>query len=389
MKTKTIVAVLLTLAVCLFSLEIWRHAGSGEDTGDTRPRADAGLTDSDHPGVPGESTSVSPALRTQPSDIARRRSNTQAEAAEFVKALCVASDQGQPEVVEALVQNVPRTPACSEELQRVITDPSSSMQLKRSSAVALLRMGVKENTEFILDQSLAASMGGNSKLSAALASALATELSPASAEAMFDFLLGSGHFSGSPASTVPDEVTTTVRKVLREAADATAVGTLAASLYMDAASTHNHNALKELAEGVRSPVMFALLAVDAYRGGSTEGANSFLDPIGHGSDQHALQALMLAASQEPGLAPMVTDRVYNWVQQNQQSVAPSWLSQYLADRSQPAGVRVAAAYGYVALGNADVANRALQKALRGEQDPEVYLPLRNLLTAIAESGNQQ
>lgn len=297
---------------------------------------------------------------------------------EFIAALSDAVAKGDAGAINLVLEQVPNSEDCIGALKSLVTAQTSGAELRRYAAEALVRSGLKESVEFVLDHILAARRAGDTGLAETLQYSLAAPTSVEGARALFDLLLGTGRYAGN-TTALPEDLRATVRKAIRLAPDQEAIGDLAAQYYLDPQIGQRHEALLELFDGVAQPAMLSTLAVRAYQAGSPENAGQFLDRLAQSGDPGVVRAFVQAASQEPALLNTAAEKLYAWTLAHKHQAQPGLFIEYLSDTARPAAQRIVAAFGLAGIEDAQEANRALNKTLTVETDPEVRAILTSLL----------
>lgn len=297
---------------------------------------------------------------------------------EFIAALRDAVAKGDAGVIDLVLEQVPNSEDCIGTLKSLVAAQTSGVELRRYAAEALVRSGSKEGVEFVVDQILAARQSGDTSLAETLLYSLVAPTSVEGARALFDLLLGTGRYAGN-TTDLPEDLRATVRKAIRLAPDQEAVGDLAAQYYLDPQISWRNEALLELFDGVAQPAMLSSLAVRAYQAGSPENAGHFLDRLVQSGDPGVVRAFVQAASQEPALLSAAAEKLYAWTLSHKQQAQLGLFIEYLTDSTRPAVQRIVAAFGVAGIEDAQEANRALNKTLTVETDPEVRATLTLLL----------
>lgn len=297
---------------------------------------------------------------------------------QFISALSDAVAKGDPRALNLVLEQVPNSSDCIGALKSLVAAQTSGAELRRYAAEALVRSGSKEGVEFVVDQILAAKVAGDTSAAETLQYSLATPTSVEGARALLDLLLGTGRYAGN-TTALPENLRETVRKAIRLAPDQEAIGDLAAQYYLDQQISGRNEALLELFEGIAQPTMLSALAVRAYQAGSPENAGQFLDRLAQNGDPGVVRALVQAASQEPALRNAAAEKLFAWTLAHRQQAQPGLFIEYLSDSARPAAQRIVAAFGLAGIEDAQEANRALNKTLTVETDPEVRATLTSLL----------
>jgi hypothetical protein len=308
-------------------------------------------------------------------------------AAEFLAALEEAVAKADAGALSAVLEKVPSSADCVAALKGIVTASSSSGELRRYAAEALVRSGSREAVEFVLDQILSAQKSGDSGLAETLKYSLAAPTGVEGVQAMFDLLLGTGRYAGD-AIAVPEDLRSTVRKAIRLAANQEAIGNVAAQYYLNLQVSGRNDALLELFDGVAHPSMLSALAVKAYQAGSAENAIQFLDHLAQSGDPGAVRAFMQTVSHEPALLNDAAEQLYAWSLKHPQLAQAGLFAEYLSDSTCTSAQRIAAAFGLAGIEDTLYAISALNKALAVETDTSVRANLVALL-GFLQQGQQQ
>lgn len=325
-----------------------------------------------------EQQNAKPATRPETGQGQLHETPPKMSSGEFIAALSDAVAKGDAGAINLVLEQVPNSQDCIGALKSLVAAQTSGAELRRYAAEALVRSGSKEGVEFVVDQILAARRVGDTGLAETLQYSLAAPTSVEGARALFDLLLGTGRYAGN-TTALPEDLRATVRKAIRLAPDQEAIGDLAAQYYLDSQVSGRNEALLELFDGIAQPTMLSALAVRAYQAGSPENAGQFLDRLAQSGDPGVVRALVQAASQEPALLNTAAEKLFAWTLAHRQQAQPGLFIEYLSDSARPAAQRIVAAFGLAGIEDAQEANRALNKTLTVETDPEVRATLTSLL----------
>lgn len=315
--------------------------------------------------------------------------NEQAKLAstEFIAALREAFAKADPNEVQAVLERVAQDVATVEALKDIMRNPSEAPGMQRHAGEALLRIGSADSVQFVLDQIMAAYRAGDETRASSLLPALESPTTTAGMQALFDFLLGRGQYA-QVAQDRPEELVNASRKALRLASDREAVGSLAASLYLNPEVMANDDAMWELFDGVSHPIMLAQLASRAYQEDLPDNAAQFLERLGETDDQGTVQALveMVPHASVPIDDPALA--LYDWSLRHPQQALSGLFLQYVTDSTRPPEQRSVAALGLAGSADTNEARRALEKALNSETDAVVRTNLQTALTLLTQEGQK-
>lgn len=307
-------------------------------------------------------------------------------AAAFLKALTEAVASGDIGAIREVLEAIPQSMECIEELKTLVAEPSSNAELSRYAAEALMRIGTTDAARFVVGQILQAQNKGQASLATSLLASLDTPATVNGASALFELLLGMGQYAGS-SMDITDPLRTAARKALLNAPDRDAVGHLAADLYLDLQTMGRQDALLELTEGVSHPGMLSELAIRACESGAAETASQWLQRLSQVSDQGVVSAFARVAAQEPALLNQTAKLLYTWSITYPEQAQPGLFMEYLTDSSRPSSQRILAAYGLSGTQDSKTVIQTLNKVLALEQNSALRAPLSDLLSFVSE--NQQ